>query len=291
MKSATQYLAPPIPRIGSKYKYLAWLLPQIPEKERTIYIEPFFGSGVVLLNRAIAQLEVINDLDKSLIRFMRVLQNKELLEKLRHRLSYTLYSKEEYFLAVDQLKRNVFKDEIDFAWSYFADIHQSFCCRAGGGSWGRRISLDSNQKWGITFNWFSSISNIDRFVDRISHAQIENDTAENVIRRYDSEDAIFYCDPPYLPETRNGAVYANEMTVEDHQRLLELLLKCKGAVCLSGYPSALYNETLSEWTLTKKDVICQLGRNSPTGIKDAHRMECLWRNPKAMEYFCQQTLF
>ena len=291
MKGASQYLASPITRIGGKYNYLTWVLPQIPEKERSIYIEPFFGSGVVLLNRAVAQLEVINDLDKYLIRFMRVLQNKELLEKLRHRLSYTLYSKEEYFLAVDQLKRNAFQDEVDFAWSYFADIHQAFCCRAGGGSWGRMISLDSKQKWGITFRWFSGISNIDRFVDRISHAQIENDTAENVIRRYDSEDAIFYCDPPYLPETRNGDVYANEMTIEDHQRLLELLLNCKGAVCLSGYPSALYNETLSEWTLTKKDVLCQLGRNSPNGIKDASRVECLWRNPRAMEYFSQQTLF
>lgn len=101
MKSATQYLAPPISRIGSKFNYLAWLLPQIPEKERAIYVEPFFGSGVVLLNRAVAQLEVINDLDKSLVRFLRVLQNKELLEELRHRLSYTLYSKEEYLLAVD----------------------------------------------------------------------------------------------------------------------------------------------------------------------------------------------
>lgn len=291
MKSATQYLASPISRIGGKYNYLAWLLPQIPEKEKSIYVEPFWGSGVVLLNRAVSQLEVVNDLDTFLIRFMRVLQNRDVLEALKHRLGYTLYSKEEYFLAVSQLKKNEFKNEVDFAWSYFVDMHQSFCSHAGGNSWGRIVSLATKERWGISFRWFSEISNIDRFVDRISHAQIENDTAENVIRRYDSEDAIFYCDPPYLPETRNGGVYANEMTLEDHKRLLELLLTCKGAVCLSGYPSVLYNEMLSGWTLTKKDVLCQLGRNSPTGIKDAKRVECLWRNPKAMEYFCQQTLF
>ncbi len=288
MKSATQYLASPISRIGGKYNYLAWLLPQIPEKEKSIYVEPFWGSGVVLLNRAVSQLEVVNDFDRSLIRFMRVLQNKELLEELRHRLSYTLYSKEEYSLAVDQLKSSEFRDEVDFAWSYFTAIRQSFCKKDG---WGREIKIRQQAIFNSTRKWFSGISNIDRFVDRISHAQIENDTAENVIRRYDSADTIFYCDPPYLPETRNGGVYANEMTLEDHRRLLELLLTCKGVVCLSGYPSVLYNEMLSGWTLTKKDVLCQLGRNSPTGIKDAKRVECLWRNPKAMEYFCQQTLF
>lgn len=281
---------PPIHRIGGKYRLMEWLLPLIPYCESSVYIEPFFGSGVVLLNRRISRLEVANDLDSLLIRFMRVLQKPEERARLLERLQYTLYSKEEFDLACSKKKHKEYTDDVDFAWVYFVSNKQAFCGYSG--TWGRAVSVDKKKTWGTTFRWFSGISCIDFFVNRISVAQIENDTAVNIIRRYDSAAAIFYCDPPYLLETRvGGAVYENEMTLAEHEELLRTLLQCKGAVCISGYASELYSDMLAGWQLSSKTVQCQLGKNAPKAKGDFVRTECLWRNAKAMEYFDQQTLF
>lgn len=59
---------------------------------------------------------------------------------------------------------------------------------------------------------------------------------------------LAYVDPPYLPETRRRAkVYRHDYSVEDHERLLELLLRLPCKVMLSGYASGLYAERLALW--------------------------------------------
>lgn len=61
---------------------------------------------------------------------------------------------------------------------------------------------------------------------------------------------LVYSDPPYLPETRTSrARYRHEYTVADHQRLLRCLMSLPEnvSVILSGYPSQLYDNTLTGW--------------------------------------------
>jgi len=41
--------------------------------------------------------------------------------------------------------------------------------------------------------------------------------------------------------------YRHEMTYEDHVQLLERVKQAKAQVIISGYPSDLYNEMLSDW--------------------------------------------
>lgn len=57
-----------------------------------------------------------------------------------------------------------------------------------------------------------------------------------------------YADPPYLHSTRRSrARYQHEMSDDDHRRLLRVLLALPCPVLLSGYPSALYDDTLNGW--------------------------------------------
>ena len=59
-----------------------------------------------------------------------------------------------------------------------------------------------------------------------------------------------YCDPPYLFETRSckRALYNCEFgTVDQHKRLLELLLTLPCNVSISGYWSSLYEKMLANW--------------------------------------------
>ena len=283
------FTASPITRIGGKARLLTWLLPQIPYKENSIYVEPFFGSGAVFLNRPVSRIEVINDLDSSLIRFIRVLQKAEQKQLLLNRLEYTPYSKEEFSFAVEKIRNKNFVDDVDFAWSYFVANHQSFCGKSG---WGRDFSIYAGKSNTVVSRWFSSFSSIDVFFGRVACARIENEDALGVIQRYDSKDTIIYCDPPYLLTTRcSKKIYENEMTEKQHEDFLVLAKKCKGSVCISGYFSDMYNDILQGWGMSRKEVVCQIGRNSPNGNKNEKRTECLWRNPMAMEFLKQQTLF
>ena len=72
--------------------------------------------------------------------------------------------------------------------------------------------------------------------------------SDNVIKRYDSKNTLFYCDPPYPHESRGDPhAYGYEMTEADHERLSKLLHSVKGMVALSGYRCRLMDRLYSDW--------------------------------------------
>jgi DNA adenine methylase len=65
---------------------------------------------------------------------------------------------------------------------------------------------------------------------------------------YLPEDAVVYCDPPYLLSTRQGRFYyEHEMSDDDHSTLLTVLADLKCRVLVSGVPHRLYDERLAGW--------------------------------------------
>jgi DNA adenine methylase len=71
---------------------------------------------------------------------------------------------------------------------------------------------------------------------------------------------LVYCDPPYLHYTRtSNRRYRFDYTDQDHIELLELLKKIPCSVLLSGYPSALYDELLTDWGSLELQVMNQGG--------------------------------
>ncbi|WP_371811497.1 DNA adenine methylase [Sporosarcina sp. Te-1] len=88
--------------------------------------------------------------------------------------------------------------------------------------------------------------------DRLKNVQIENTEVTKLITRYNKPDVLMYIDPPYVASTRNGLIYENEMTDNDHENLLRQLLSHSGTVLLSGYDNDLYNDLLKGWTKETK---------------------------------------
>lgn len=80
---------------------------------------------------------------------------------------------------------------------------------------------------------------------------------------------LIYADPPYLMETRGGAQYRHEMTNQDHEELLDALMKHRGAVILSGYASELYDAALAGWHRIERKARTQRAEK---------RTEILWLN-------------
>ncbi len=84
--------------------------------------------------------------------------------------------------------------------------------------------------------------------ERLRGVQIECSPAVELISKYNYKNVLIYCDPPYMAETRSGGTqYKKEMSDEDHEILLNQLLKHPGPVLLSGYHLDLYDSMLCDW--------------------------------------------
>ena len=71
---------------------------------------------------------------------------------------------------------------------------------------------------------------------------------------------LVYCDPPYLRYTRTSSRrYRFDYEERDHIELLELLKRLACSVILSGYPSGLYDELLTDWGSLELQVMNQAG--------------------------------
>lgn len=62
-------------------------------------------------------------------------------------------------------------------------------------------------------------------------------------------DALVYCDPPYMMETRTRALYRFEMSDAQHKRLLKAVRKLRCSAIVSGYETDLYKESLKDWNV------------------------------------------
>lgn len=88
-----------------------------------------------------------------------------------------------------------------------------------------------------------------------------NGCAHDYLASYDFRgNELVYCDPPYLLQTRTSQrKYRYDYEEHDHIELLALLKTLPCRVILSGYPAALYDDTLRGWNTTQLQVMNQAG--------------------------------
>ncbi len=258
---------------GGKAYYAQWLISHFPEHR--VYIEPFGGAANVLLRKTLSEVEVFNDLDDRLVNFFTVLRDPERLAELV-RLSYlTPYSRAQF---TELIEGDEPTEPIERAWWFFVR-----CRQALGGlgmsklvpkSWA--MSLRSRRKMPEPVSkYLSAIEGLPDVAERFRQVAIECLPAVDLVKKYDRPETFFYCDPPYVPETRHGGAaktYHEEMSFEDHEALLAALKACKGKVMMSGYASELYDEQLKEWRRETIEATAQMANSG------AKRVEVIWMN-------------
>ncbi|MCK4818803.1 DNA adenine methylase, partial [bacterium] len=117
-----------------------------------------------------------------------------------------------------------------------------------------------------------SVEDLPYVAQRLLRVQIENSPATEIIKRYDSEETLFYCDPPYPHGSRGDSnAYAHEMTDNDHRELARFLRTVRGKVALSSYHCDIMDELYGDWSYIEAP------------IKNCHsvktpRREVLWVN-------------
>ena len=89
---------------------------------------------------------------------------------------------------------------------------------------------------GVVSRWLGGVEALPEIAERLLRVQIENRPALDVIKLYDSSRTLYYCDPPYLHETRGDTkAYGYEMTNRQHRELAEVLNSVAGMVAISNY--------------------------------------------------------
>jgi DNA adenine methylase len=91
-----------------------------------------------------------------------------------------------------------------------------------------------------------------RFLKTLPECQLVcGDALEILASLYLPDDALVFMDPPYLMDTRSWQqnLYRYELSsVEDHQRLLQIALRLRCQVMITGYANKLYEIRLAGWT-------------------------------------------
>lgn len=254
---------------GGKYSHLDWLLPLLPDTAQ--YCEPFGGSAAVILNREPSDVETYNDLDGEVVNFFRILRDHK--EDLIEAIALTPFSREEFSIACSPLHSGV--SNLERARRFFIRARQvrtGLAQTASLGRWANCRNTSRSGMSGVVSRWLGSIDQLPVIAERLLRVQIENRPAREVIELYDDADTLFYCDPPYVHDTRGDSkAYGFEMSDNDHRELARVLNNVKGKVAVSGYPCDLYNELFSGWNvLHAPEKVCHSTKGT--------RSEVLWVN-------------
>ena len=254
---------------GGKFSHLDWLIHLLPKAHH--YCEPFAGSGAVLLNREPSSVETYNDIDGDVVNFFKILRDKP--QELARKISLTPFSREEFYKAINGGTRGI--SDMERARRFYIRARQArtgLAQTATLGRWANCKNTSRSGMSGVVSRWVNGAEALPDIADRLLRVQIENRPALEIIRLYDSPKTLFYCDPPYLHETRGDSkAYGFEMDEEQHWNLALALRKCKGKVAISGYRCKLMDDLYKKWNRFDAQ------KKSCHSIKKI-RQECLWMN-------------
>lgn len=234
----------PVSWMGNKTPVLGVLYGMFPlEYER--YIEPFGGSGAVLLGKAVPdKFEVLNDYNRNLVNLFRCMRDRP-VEFIRALGFLNLNARDDF----NVLKKFFRREEFDDAYfqqqlelsevllppiqaqeirTLYAAAREDYdlrravmflkLIRSSYASGGRSFACQP-------FSVRSLFGLIQAFSRRCENVIIENQDFEALIRHYDRPTSFFYCDPPYFT---SEYVYDCGFTWDDHLRLHRVLTAAQG---------------------------------------------------------------
>jgi DNA adenine methylase len=274
---------------GGKWLLAPWLTRHFPP-HRT-YVEPYGGGASVLLRKERSYAEVYNDLDNVLVNLFRLLRDPVKAAELVRQLEMTPFARAEFNAAYE-----VSGDPLEDARRAIVRSFMGFGSDSTAGHYrtGFRCNV-TRQGTTPARDWMGYPAALRLAIERLRGVTIEARPALEVLQRFDGDEALFYVDPPYLPETRSQGnrrrcgpgtqayeVYTHELDTEDHVILLDRLRGVRGMVLLSGYPSDLYDDALADWRRVERPHLADGARP---------RTEVLWINPAADAALSHGPLF
>ena len=252
---------------GGKWSLSKWIIDFFPKHHS--YLEPFFGSGAVFFNKPQSNIETINDLDGNVVNLFECIRDDP--EKLARYIYLTPYSREIYEKAYMAHPEERYEKALNF----YIKLNMGHGFRTTGEKVGWKNDIQGRERSYASQDWCNLPDKIMQAASRLRGVQIENKPAVELIQRFNFENVLIYCDPPYMLSTRHGKQYAHEMDDAQHEILLNALINHKGFVLISGYDNDLYNFMLRGWNKYEHIAYSQIA---------SKKKEILWANYEASDY-------
>lgn len=254
---------------GGKGNMLPKLLPFFPLPEQyDTFIDCYGGSGVVLLNKPRAPVEIFNDLDANVYSLMKVLSEKRLFEQFADRASLALYDE----MTSDEYVGSLRADTLSTLERAYRFWYVQRTRRSGAGGFSVNTIIRRKMSKSIA-DMLGSVDRLSELHERWRTVIVVNKDALALLEQYDRSNVFFYLDPPYVHEARVAKkVYALECDDAHHRALVETLNRLQHAqYVLSGYQNSIYealNARMETFTVNTVS-----GTGSPK-----QKIETIWTN-------------
>lgn len=205
-----------------------------------------------MFNKTRSDIETVNDLDGNVVNLFECIRNDP--ERLARMIYLTPYAREVYEKAFMEIPKEPFARAANF----YIRLNMGHGFRTTGEKVGWKNDIQGRERSYASWEWCNLPGKIVEAAERLRGVQIENRQATDLIPRFNYKNVLIYCDPPYMLETRHGKQYRCEMGDKEHEMLLDMLLKHKGYVVISGYNTELYNTMLAGWNKYERDTYTQV---------------------------------
>ncbi|MCL2690042.1 MAG: DNA adenine methylase [Chitinispirillia bacterium] len=224
----------PLCYVGGKSQLSKIIIDAMPV--HTTYVEVFAGAAWVFFRKEPSKVEIINDFDKELVSFYRVLQNH--LEEFMRQFKWLLVSRELFEDAKRQLEADGLTD-IQRAARYYYVQRQCFGGKIKGRTFG--VAIDRPPR----INLLRMEEELSEVHLRLSRVMVENLDWSELVRRYDKPATLFYLDPPYhkMPYYRHNFVEA------DFFKLAKQLDGVQGKFIMSLNDNEFIRETFKSFNI------------------------------------------
>lgn len=266
-------MKPPMPYFGGKQRIADQIVATFPDHGH--YVEPFAGGLSVLLAKAPARLETVNDLDGDIVNFWRVLRERP--EDLMRVCALTPHARAEYSAS----RERGGLDDLERARRVWVGITQGRAGQLVRTGWRNYMNPDG-VSLGVPGYLDGYVDRMAAAAARLHHVSLECRPALDVITDYGRyRGALLYVDPPYPSDVRGGrnatTSYQVEMKGNDqHAELLGVLRGIRAAVAISGYAHPLYDEVLGDWH--RVEIRAFTGNGRRVTAESGTRTEVLWTN-------------
>lgn len=251
---------PPIKWMGGKSQLRERIIAEFPK--HTTYVEVFGGAAWVLFGKTPSKVEVYNDVNSELVNFFRVAKHRP--EELIGALDLLPVSRE-LFLEWKHADLSTL-NEVTRAARFYYLIHLCFGARFAGTKPQSDLGYSLASPPG--FNPDRVREDIRRAFERIKRVYIEHLDCLEVIKRYDSPDTLFFCDPPYVATHGYGGDGFGD---GDQRRLAESLQGIEGRFLLTNSDHPLIRELYEGCFFQEVDVFYSAGTSKVEGAREKER--------------------
>lgn len=232
-------------------------------------MEVFGGAASVLLAKPPSPIEVYNDNNGLLVNLFETVRNRPrlLIDKTRTILySRALYENWRGDLTEELVKR----DPLEAAVKTYYCLLSSFIGDPTKGWAFQRVGRDGGPN-----RWTNFGQRILLLTERLRHVAIDHLDFRDCIKNWDTDETLFFLDPPYLSSVSKG--WYGGFGLDDHFQLQSILRKARGYWLMTLDDVSLLRSLYRDWNI--KPITSKLSSQKvPSGAKRVDLKQILVSN-------------